>query len=346
MEYRKLGRTDLEVSALCLGTMTWGEQNTLAEGHAQMDYAVDQGINFFDTAELYPIPPKASTQGRTEEIIGEWFKARRKRDKIILATKVVGRTKMTWFRKDGSPGQLSKAQIHEAVDGSLKRLQTDYIDLYQLHWPDRPLRLFGGIAYEHIEADTHPIAETVEVLEELKRDGKIRHIGLSNETAWGAAQFLAASDAGKGPRVVSIQNAFSLLNRTFEIELAEFSAREDVGLLAYSPLAQGYLSGKYRDGALPRGSRKALFNRLERYETPAAERAMAGYFEIAEKYRLDPVHMALQFVTTRPFVTSNIIGATTMQQLETNIASTRVQLTQEILDDIEAVHLMHSNPCP
>ncbi len=346
MEYRELGRTGLKVSALCLGTMTWGEQNTEAEAHEQMDYATAHGINFFDTAELYPIPPKPQTQGRTEEIIGSWFKARGNRDQIILASKVVGRTKMTWFRKSGEPGRLSKAQILEAVEGSLRRLQTDYIDLYQLHWPDRPLQLFGGLGYQHIEAEFHSAAEILEVLASLQQAGKIRAVGLSNETAWGVAQFLAAAEAGAGPRIASIQNAYNLLNRSFEIDLAEFSFREDVSLLAYSPLAQGYLTGKYRGGALPPGSRKALFNRLQRYETPGAEPAMEGYFKIAEKYGLDPAQMALQFVTSRPFVTSNIIGATTMDQLKTNIASTAVELSEELLAELEQVHLLHSNPCP
>ncbi len=346
MEFRKLGRTEVRVSVLCLGTMTWGQQNTEAEGHEQMDYAVAQGINFFDTAELYPIPPKRETQGRTEEIIGTWFASRKNRDRIILATKVVGRTRMDWFRKDGSTGRLTRAQILEAVEGSLRRLRTDYIDLYQTHWPDRPIEIFGGLNYKRLDGDEVPIEETLSALSDLVRQGKVRFIGISNETAWGTAQYLRAAEVLGLERIVSIQNAYNLLNRTFEIELAEFADREQVGLLAYSPLAQGYLTGKYRGGALPPGSRKALFQRLGRYETPQAEAAMALYFELAERHGLNPAQMALQFVTTRPFVTSNIIGATTMEQLQTDIASIHVQLPQEVLDGIERIHLQHPNPCP
>jgi aryl-alcohol dehydrogenase-like predicted oxidoreductase len=345
MEYRNLGRTNVRVSALCLGTMTFGEQNTEAEGHAQMDYAVERGINFFDTAELYPIPPKRDTQGRTEEIIGSWFAARKNRDKIVIATKVVGRTQQTYYRRDASPGRLTRAQIFEAVDGSLRRLRTDYIDLYQTHWPDRPLEIFGGLNYRRIEGDAVPIEETLAAMADLVKQGKVRHVGVSNETAWGVAQHLKAAEAG-APRIASIQNAYNLLNRTFEIELAEFAHREDVGLLAYSPLAQGYLTGKYRGGALPKGSRKALFQRLGRYETPAAEATMEDYFALAREAGLDAAQMALQFVTQQPFVTSNIIGATTMAQLQTDIDSVNVKLSRDVLDRIEAIHLTCSNPCP
>ena len=346
MEQRPLGRTGLSVSAICLGTMTWGQQNTEAEGHEQMDYAVDQGINFFDTAELYPIPPKRDTQGRTEEIIGTWFQTRNSRDKIILATKVVGRTNMDWYRDDGSPGRLSPAQIREAVDKSLRRLRTDYIDLYQVHWPDRPMRIFGGLAFKHHEGDAHPIEDTLGALGELVRAGKVRHVGVSNETPWGVMRYLSASETGAGPRIASIQNAYSLVNRTFETGLSEITHHEDVGLLAYSPLAQGYLTGKYQGGAVPPGSRRTLFDRLQRYETPGAEAAISDYLSLARTHGLDPAQMAIQFVTIRPFVTSNIIGATSMEQLRTDIGSIHVRLSDEVVSGIEDIHLRNSNPCP
>ncbi|MGH1350616.1 MAG: aldo/keto reductase [Methyloligellaceae bacterium] len=346
MELRNLGRTGIKVSSICLGTMTWGQQNTEAEGHEQMDYAVERGINFFDTAELYAIPPKAETQGSTEEIIGTWFEARKNRDQIILATKVVGRTSNTWFRKDGSPGELTKAQILEAVEGSLRRLKTDYIDLYQIHWPDRPISIFGGLEYKEYGDEINTIPETLEIFDEIVKSGKVRHIGLSNETAWGTMKFVSTAEKTGHPRVASIQNAYNLLNRSFEVGLSEVAQREDVGLLAYSPLAQGYLTGKYENGQLPEGSRKALFQRLQRYETPNAAKATTAYLDIAKKHDVDPSKMAVQFVTTRPFVTSNIIGATTMEQLKTNIDSVDLEMTEELMKDINDTQLIYSNPCP
>ncbi len=346
MEYRELGRTGVRVSALCLGTMTWGQQNSEAEGHEQMDYAVSQGINFFDTAELYPIPPKRETQGRTEEVIGSWLAARKNREKVILATKVVGRTQATYYRRDGSPGRLTRAQISEAVDGSLKRLRTDYIDLYQTHWPDRPLEIFGGLNYRHMDGDAVQFEETLGAMHDLVKEGKVCFAGVSNETSWGVAQHLRASENAGLPRIVSIQNAYNLLNRTFEIDLAEFAHRENIGLLAYSPLAQGYLTGKYQGGALPAGSRKALFQRLGRYETPQADAAITAYLNLAREHGLDPAQMALQFVTMQPFVTSNIIGATTMTQLKTDIASVSVKISGEALRRIGEINLLYSNPCP
>jgi aryl-alcohol dehydrogenase-like predicted oxidoreductase len=345
MEYRKLGRTDIAVSEMCLGTMTWGEQNTEAEGHEQMDYAVDQGINFFDTAELYAVPPKAKTQGSTEEIIGSWFATRGNRDKIILATKVVGRTQATYFR-NGEISRLHREHITHAVEGSLRRLRTDYIDLYQLHWPDRDIKVFGALNYGHEEDSGVPIEETLGVLGELVKQGKIRHIGLSNETSWGTMKFLHESEKAGLPRIVSIQNVYNLLSQNFEHGLSEISMRENVGLLAYSPLAQGYLTGKYEGGALPEGSRKQLFNRLQRYETPGAGPAITAYLKIARDHDLDPVHMALQFVTTRPFVTSNIIGATSMEQLKTNIDSIHVTLSEEVLKSIDHTNRIYTYPCP
>ncbi len=348
MDYRPLGRTGLSVSAICLGTMTWGQQNTEAEGFQQMDYALDRGINFFDTAELYSIPPKAETQGSTERIIGNWFKSRGKRDKVILATKVVGSSQNEWFRDAGAPTRLDRAQINEAIDKSLKRLQTDYVDLYQLHWPDRPMPWGSNpTAFRHeTDEGSVPIEETLEALADLVKAGKVRHIGLSNESAWGTMTFLHHARTRDLPRVASIQNAYNLLNRTFETALAEIAHREDVGLLAYSPLAQGFLSGKYLDGARPPGTRTTLFNRGQRYQKPGAETAIKAYLELAREAGLDPCQMALAFVTSRSFVTSNIIGATSMEQLKTDIDSIDVTITPELEERIDAIHQQHMNPCP
>lgn len=351
MEYRRLGRTDLKVSVICLGTMTWGEQNTEAEGHAQMDYAVEQGINFFDTAELYSIPPKPETQGSTERIVGSWFKARGKRDKIILASKICGRGGNTWFRDDKSPTRVTRKQIFEAVDKSLQRLQTDYIDLYQIHFPERPMpwgsnpTRFSKAAFEQ-PADETPIAEQLDAFAEVIKAGKIRHLGLSNESAWGTMRFMTDSEIRGTPRVQSIQNAYSLLNRTFETALAEVALREDVGLLAYSPLAQGFLTGKYLDGARPAGTRTTLFDRGQRYQTDGAEAAIKRYIALAREAGLDPAQMALAFVNSRSFVTANIIGATSMEQLRTDIASIDVKLSPEVEAKIDAIHQLVGNPCP
>eukprot|EP01037_Dinobryon_pediforme_P014328 gene14331-14451_t len=344
---RKLGRTDLMVSEICLGTMTYGQQNTEADGHEQMDYALEQGINFFDTAELYSIPPKAETQGSTERIIGSWFKARKNREQVILASKVVGRTAMDWFR-GGRPSQLNRTDMTEALDGSLKRLNTDYIDVYQLHWPDRPTPMFGsdGNVFKHHQGPENPIEEIVDVLTSFVKAGKIRHIGLSNETAWGTMKFVQHATATGGARVVSIQNAYNLINRTFEIGLAEVAMREDVSLLAYSPLAQGYLSGKYLNGAKPAGARSTLFNRGQRYEKPGTDEAITKYMTLAQEFGLDASQMALAFVTSRVFVTSNIIGATTIQQLKVDIASVNVKISPELEKRIDAIHQIHCNPCP
>jgi aryl-alcohol dehydrogenase-like predicted oxidoreductase len=346
MDYRELGRTGLKVSRLCLGTMTFGEQNSEADGHAQMDYAVERGINIFDAAEIYPVPPKAETQGRTEAIIGSWLAARGKRDKVMIATKVAGRGKMTWLRHDGAKTRHSAAQINEAVEASLKRLKTDHIDLYQLHWPDRPMRIFEGHDYLHLEGDTHPIDEILGVLAKLVASGKVRFVGLSNETPWGVMSFLKASEQHGMPRIVSIQNAYNLVNRSFETGLAEIFYREQVSLLGYSPLGQGYLSGKYEGGALPPGSRKTLFNRLGRYEKGNGPKAISTYIELARKHGLDPAQMAIAFAASRPFVTSTIIGATTMEQLKTDIDAAELKLPDNLLEDIEQIHLDYPNPCP
>ncbi|MFP4004378.1 MAG: NADP(H)-dependent aldo-keto reductase [Alphaproteobacteria bacterium] len=343
MEYRRLGRTELDVSTICLGTMTWGEQNTEAEGHAQMDYALDRGVNFLDTAEMYPIAPRRETAGRTEEIIGSWFAARRNRDKVILATKISGPSQaMNWFNEDGSPRRHNAAQIREAVDKSLKRLQTDYIDLYQLHWPDRRVMLFGR-APDPEQPET-PVEETLRALEDVVKAGKVRYIGLSNDTAWGAMEFLRVAEREGLPRVQSIQNVYNLLSRAYDLGLAEVSLREDVPLLAYSPLAQGYLTGKYMNGALPQGSRKQLFDRLQRYEGPGADEAVTAYVALAREHGLDPAQMAIKFCMTRPFVTSTIIGATSMEQLKTDIDAKDIELPEAVMKSISAIHRRHPNP--
>jgi aryl-alcohol dehydrogenase-like predicted oxidoreductase len=346
MDYRELGRTGAKISSLCLGTMTFGEQNSEAEGHAQMDYAFDRGINIFDASEIYPIPPRAETQGRTEKIVGSWFAARKRRDKVMIATKVAGRGKMTWLRKDETATRQSPGQIKEAVEASLKRLNTDYIDLYQLHWPDRPMRIFEGLDYLHIEGDSHPIHDILSALGKLVTDGKVRFVGLSNETPWGTMSFLMASERHGLPRPVSIQNAYNLVNRSFEVGLSEIAYREQVSLLAYSPLGQGYLSGKYEDGALPPDSRKTLFDRLGRYEKGNGPKAISTYVALARRHGIDPAQMAIAFAVSRPFVTSTIIGATTMDQLKTDIAAAELKLSEGVLADIEQIHLDYPNPCP
>lgn len=348
MNKRELGRTGIMVSELCLGTMTFGQQNTQAEGHAQLDLALDRGINFIDTAELYSIPPRAETYGATETIIGSWLKARGGRDRLIIASKVVGRSSATWYRPGGEPARLTPRQIRYALEGSLRRLGTDYIDLYQLHWPDRNVALFGegGTTFTDLpKDDAVPVEETLGVLGDLVNEGKIRHVGLSNETAWGVSKFLSASKTGL-PRVASIQNAYNLINRTFEIGLAEMALHEHVGLLAYSPLAQGYLTGKYLDGARPAGARTTLFNRGQRYEKPGVDDAIRAYLALAQAEGLDPIQLAVAFVTSRAFVTSNIIGATSLVQLEALLGSLDLSITPELEAKINAIHQVHSNPAP
>ncbi len=347
MDYRELGRTGVKVSALTLGTMTYGEQNTEAEGHAQMDYALERGINLFDAAEIYPIPPKPETQGRTEAIIGSWLAARKNRDKVLIATKVAGRsTSIDWLRDEKQLSRQSAAQINEAVDKSLKRLRTDTIDLYQLHWPDRPMRIFEGLEYERFPGDAHPIHEILEVLGALVASGKIRFIGLSNETPWGTMTFLRLAEQHGLPRPVSIQNAFNLVNRVYEIGLSEIAFEEGIGLLGYSPLGQGYLTGKYEDGNLPPKSRKALFDRLGRYEQGNGPRAVSAYVALAKRHGLDPAQMAIAYAASRPFMTSVIIGATTMEQLKTDIDAAALALPQSLLEEIDQIHLDYPNPCP
>lgn len=347
MQYRPLGRTGLEVSALCLGTMTFGQQNTEAEGHAQLDYALDHGINFIDTAETYSVPPRAETQGSTERIVGSWMRARGNRDRIVLATKVAGRSEMNWLRADGAPCRPTRGQVHEAVDKSLQRLGTDYIDLYQVHFPGRPIQWGSNpTRWRAQEGDETPIEETLGALGELVAAGKVRHIGISNESAWGTMRYLAASDAGGLPRVASIQNAYNLLNRTYETALAEITMRENVGLLAYSALGQGYLTGKYQKGARPPGTRTALFNRGQRYETAGAEEAIDAYLGIAREAGIDPSQMAIAFAMSRAFMTSVILGATSMEQLKIDMGAVDVTVTRELEAKIDAVHQLFGNPCP
>ena len=345
MQYRRLGRTDLDVSLICLGTMTWGEQNTEAEAHQQLDAAVAAGVNFIDTAEMYPVPPKAGTYGATEKYIGTWLKQRGQREKIILATKVIGRSDFSYVR-DGAQ-RLDRKNIEAALNASLKCLQTDYIDLYQLHWPDRNTNYFGKLGYEH-DPDDNPvsIAETLTVLCDLVAAGKVRYVGLSNESPWGVMTFLRTAERLGLPRVVSIQNPYCLLNRTFEVGLAEVAHHEDVGLLAYSPLGFGVLSGKYLHGERPAGARLTLFTRFTRYNNAAAMAATQQYVELAQRHGLDPAQMALAYVNSRTFLTSTIVGATSLEQLRSNITSADVTLSPEVVAAIEAIHQSHPNPAP
>lgn len=345
MEMRRLGRSELMVSKIALGTMTWGEQNSEAQAHEQMDYALEQGINFFDAAEMYPVPPKKETYGLTEQYIGSWFAKTGHRDKVILATKAVSRGSFDYVR---GGARLTREQIKAACESSLKRLQTDYIDLYQLHWPDRSTNYFGKLGFTSIDESEIPIPieESLRALQELVLEGKVRRVGISNETAWGVSEYLRLSREEGLVRIDSIQNPYNLLNRSFEVGLAEFACREDVGLLAYSPLAFGMLSGKYLDGQQPENARLTLYSRFQRYNNPFGFQATADYVELARQHGLDPAQMALAYVNDRSFVTSNIIGATTMAQLKSNIDSHTIRLSDEVLSGIEAIHQKQPNPCP
>lgn len=338
MIYRKLGTTDLHVSAIALGTMTWGTQNSEAEGHEQMDYALSQGVNFFDTAEMYAVPPSAETYGKTESIIGTWFAKRKNRDKVILATKIAGNG-LQWIRGGSS---ITGETVKLAVEESLRRLQTDYIDLYQLHWPNRGSYHFGQqwnykIKNSSNEQELENFIEVLAALKKLIAEGKIRHVGLSNETAWGTMKYLQLSETRSLPRVQSIQNEYSLLYRLHEPDLMEISLREKIGLLAWSPLAAGLLTGKYANGARPAGSRWTLSKRFNQRDTPQAHTAVDRYLALAAKYGLGAAQMAIAFVLSRPFVTSAIIGATNMQQLKTNIGAVDVSLSNEVFNDIASV---------
>ncbi len=346
MNYKKLGNTDLNVSTICLGTMTWGEQNSEKEGFEQMDFALSQGVNFWDTAEIYSIPMREETYGETERIIGNWFQKTKKRNDIVLATKVCGNTSNKYIRGGGN--SFGKKKIAEALDKSLKRLKTDYIDLYQLHWPERSTNFFGDYGYEHDEHDKNwtPFEEILESLKKFIDQGKIRYVGLSNETAWGLSKFLELSKMKGLPKMMSVQNPYNLLNRTYEVGLAEISVREQSGLLAYSPLAFGYLTGKYRNNKLPVKSRMQLFKNFNRYKNENGQKAIDEYYKISKKYNLDFTQMSLKFCEIQHFTTSVIIGATTMEQLKTNIESVNVNLNNDIINDINKIQKKYPNPCP
>ncbi len=346
MKYTTLPNTNVKVSKICLGTMTWGNQNTEAQGHEQMDYALEQGVNFFDTAELYSVPATPETYGATEKIIGSWFKKTGNREQVVLASKIAGPGDYTaHIRKDG----FSKRGLTEAIEGSLKRLQTEYIDLYQLHWPGRGVNCFGVRDYPYKtskqEAENH--FEILETLQTFVQQGKIRHIGLSNETPWGTMKYLQTASAHNFPRPITIQNSYSLIHRAYEYGMSEVSLRENIGLLAYSPLAQGVLSGKYLDGKTPEGARGTLFPRfIARYMTNGAQGAVSEYAKVAEKHGLTLSQLALAYINQLPFVTSNIIGATKMKQLKENIDSIHIELSENVLKDIEKVHSLLPNPAP
>lgn len=344
MEYRKLGGSDLKVSALGLGTMTFGEQNSEADAHAQLDLAVARGVNFIDTAEMYPVAPRAETVHRTESFIGTWIQGRQ-RDKLILATKIAGPARgFSWIR--GTP-RINREHINAAIDGSLRRLRTDYVDLYQIHWPDRYVPMFGATSYDIAqERDAVPIAEQLQVLAELVVAGKVRHIGLSNETPWGVSEFVRCAEQLGLPKIVSVQNAYNLMNRTFESGLAEICRHSDVGLLGYSPLAFGWLSGKYIDDPKAHGRITLFPNFGQRYAKVNVPPAVKEYMRIASEAGLTPATMALAFARTRWFMGSVILGATTLEQLNENLASAEVTLSREVLDRIEAVHRLYPNPAP
>ncbi|HLT14602.1 MAG TPA: NADP(H)-dependent aldo-keto reductase [Marinobacter sp.] len=345
MRMRKLGHTDIDVSLICLGTMTWGEQNTEQEAFEQLDYAVDAGINFIDAAEMYPVPPKAETQGRTEAYLGNWLARRGRRDDLVIASKVAGPGNGLSYLRGGP--RLTREHIREACENSLQRLQTDYIDLYQVHWPDRSTNFFGKLGYQQNSAESMtPIEETLGALDELVKEGKVRQVGLSNETPWGTMEYLRLSRENGWPRVVSIQNPYNLLNRSFEAGLAEFAHREGTGLLAYSPLAFGMLTGKYMGGKWPDKARLTLYERFSRYTGERAADATRAYAELAHQHGLSPAQLALAWVNSREFVTSNIIGATTMDQLKENIGSVDVTLSSDMISAIEAIHDEFTYPCP
>ncbi len=345
MKYKKLGTTNIDVSLICLGTMTWGTQNTEKEAFEQMDYAVSKGINFIDTAEIYSVPPNAESYGKTETMIGNWFKKRKNRDKIILASKVAG-PGCNWIRGGGN--NFDEKKMGEAIDGSLKRLKTDYIDLYQLHWPERSTNYFGSrdFLYNNKEGKWNSFENILESLKKFIKSGKIRYIGMSNETPYGLSRYIEISKNKGAPRMMSVQNPYNLVNRTYEIGMSEISIREKCGLLVYYPLAAGGLSGKYRDGKMPKDSRMALFKGWERHLNPLAMKAYDEYFNLAEDLNLTMVQLAQSFVNSRPFVTSNIIGATTMSQLRENVESINIEFTDEMMERVNKIHNNNPNPSP
>ena len=344
MNYKKLGNTELNVSTICLGTMTWGEQNTQNEAFEQMDYSLDNGVNFWDTAELYAVPPKAETYGHTETIIGNWFEKTKKRKDVILASKVGGPSRK--YMRNGENSFTGK-NLENALHGSLKRLKTDYIDLYQLHWPERNVNNFGRLGYEHKENDWNKFEDVLENLKKFIEEGKIRYVGLSNETPWGVMNYLQLAKDKDLPRMMSIQNPYSLLNRSYEVGLAEVSIRENIGCLSYSPLASGYLTGKYRNKKFPKGSRMERdFDFWTRYRKPNMEEAVEDYYKISQKFDLDMSQMSIKFCEVQDFMTSVIIGATTMEQLKTNVESVKVNLDSEVIKEINNVQKKYPNPCP
>ncbi len=345
MNYKRLGNTDLKVSTICLGTMTWGEQNTQKDAFEQMNFSLEQGVNFFDAAEIYPSPCRKETYGETERIIGNWFNEKKNREKVILASKIAG-PGLSWIRNGEK--NFSETKIKSALENSLQRLQTDYIDLYQLHWPERKTNFFGRLNYKHTEEDSWNEFEKVLIaLEKFVKEGKIRYVGLSNETPWGLSKFLEVSKIKKLPRMMSVQNPYSLLCRTYEIGLSEISIREKSGLLAYSPLAGGFLSGKYRNNNLPKNSRQKLFSDYyTRYSKPNASPIIEKYYDISKKFGLNFAQMSIKFCEIQKFLTSVIIGATTMEQLKINIESVSVNLKDEILKEINDMQIKYPNPCP
>ena len=344
MNYKKLGNTDINVSTICLGTMTWGEQNTQSEAFEQMNYSLENGVNFWDTAELYAVPPKAETYGHTETIIGNWFEETKKRKDIILASKVGGPSRK--YIRNGENSFTGK-NLEDALHGSLKRLKTDYIDLYQLHWPERNVNNFGRLGYEHKENDWNKFEDVLENLKKFIEQGKIRYVGLSNETPWGVMNYLQLAKDKSLPRMMAIQNPYSLLNRSYEVGLAEVSIRENIGCLAYSPLASGYLSGKYRNKQFPKGSRMERdFDFWTRYRKPNMENAVEDYYRISQKFELNMSQMSIKFCEVQDFMTSVIIGATTMEQLKTNVESVKVNLDSEVIKEINNVQKKYPNPCP
>jgi len=345
MKFKKLGNTNLDVSLICLGTMTWGTQNTEKDAFEQMDYSISQGVNFFDTAEIYSVPPTSDSYGKTEVMIGNWFEKRKNRDKIILASKVAG-PGCDWIRGGGN--NFDEKKIGEAIDGSLKRLKTDYIDLYQLHWPERSTNFFGrrDYSYNNKEGEWNSFENILDALSKYIKSGKIRYIGMSNETPYGLSRYLEISKNKGAPRMMSVQNPYSLVNRTYEIGMSEISIRQKCGLLVYYPLAAGALSGKYRNGEMPKNSRMALFKGWERHLNPLAMRAYDEYYKLAKDFNLTMVQLAQSFVNSRPFVTSNIIGATTMEQLKENIDSVNIDFTDEMMERVDKIHNENPNPSP
>ncbi|WP_440613650.1 aldo/keto reductase [Candidatus Pelagibacter sp. HIMB1748] len=344
MNYKKLGNTDLDVSTICLGTMTWGEQNTQDEAFEQMDFALSNGVNFWDTAELYAVPPRKETYGDTEEIIGNWFEKTKKRKEVILATKVAGPARD--YLRNGE-NSFTGPNLESALNNSLKRLKTDYIDLYQLHWPERNVNNFGRLGYVHKENDWNKFEDVLGELDKYIKAGKIRYVGLSNETPWGALNYLQLSKDKNLPRMMSIQNPYSLLNRSYEVGLSEVSIREKIGCLAYSPLASGYLTGKYRNKNFPKGSRMERdFDFWTRYRKPNTEAAVELYFKICEKHNLNMTQMSIKFCEIQEFMTSVIIGATTMEQLKSDIESVNVNLSNDVIEEINQVQTIYPNPCP